>query len=141
MPPEGRALCYPPRMPIVHVHVRAGRPAAERKAILDGVHAALVEAFRIPEHDDNAILHEHAPENFRSGKGPSYTLVEISAFPGRSLEAKRALYAAIVRNLEAAAAIPPAAVMIVLHEPSMESWGIRGGRAATDVPLGFEVKV
>jgi phenylpyruvate tautomerase PptA (4-oxalocrotonate tautomerase family) len=128
-------------MPIVHVHVRAGRPAAERKAILDGVHAALVEAFRIPAQDCNQILHEHAAENFQAAKGPSFTLVEVTAFPGRSLDAKRALYAAIVRNLEAAAGIPPAAVMIVLHEPSMESWGIRGGQAATDVKLGFEVKV
>lgn len=128
-------------MPIVHVHVLAGRPPAERKAILDGVHAALVEAFRIPAHDCNQILHEHAPENFQAGKGPSFTLVEVIAFPGRSLEAKRGLYAAIVRNLEAAPGIPPAAVMTVLHEPAMESWGIRGGRAATDVELGFEVKI
>jgi phenylpyruvate tautomerase PptA (4-oxalocrotonate tautomerase family) len=128
-------------MPIVHVHVRAGRPPAERKAILDGVHGALVEAFRIPAQDCNQILHEHAPENFQSGKGPSFTLVEVTAFPGRSLEAKRRLYAAVVRNLEADPGIPPAAVLVVLHEPSLESWGIRGGRAATDVDLGFQVQV
>ncbi len=128
-------------MPIVHVHVRAGRPAAERKAILDGVHAALVEAFRIPEHDRNQLLHPHAPEDLESGKGPQFTLVEVTAFPGRSLDAKRKLYAAIVRNLAASPGIPPEAVMIVLHEPPMEDWGIRGGKAATDVQLGFEVKV
>ena len=128
-------------MPIVHVHVLAGRPAAERKAILDGVHAALVEAFRIPPQDCHQLLHEHAPENFRAAKGPSFTLVEVTAFPGRSLEAKRKLYAGVVRNLEAAPGIPPAAVLIVVHEPAMECWGIRGGQAATDVNLGFEVKV
>lgn len=126
---------------MVHVHVRAGRPAAERKAILDGVHAALVEAFRIPEHDRNQLLHAHAPEDFESSKGPQFTLVEATVFPGRSLEAKRKLYAAIVRNLAAAPGIPPEAVMIVLHEPPLEDWGIRGGKAATDVQLGFEVKV
>ncbi len=128
-------------MPLVHVHTRAGRPAAERKAILDGVHAALVEAFRIPEHDRTQVLHQHAPEDLDSAKGPQFTLVEATVFPGRSLEAKRNLYAAIVRNLGADPRIPPEAVMIVLHEPPMECWGIRGGKAATDVPLGFEVKV
>jgi phenylpyruvate tautomerase PptA (4-oxalocrotonate tautomerase family) len=128
-------------MPIVHVHVRAGRPAAERKAILDGVHAALVEAFLIPDHDRNQFLHEHGPEDFDSAKGPSFTLVEATVFPGRSLDAKRKLYAAIVRNLEASPGIPPASVLIVLHEPAMECWGIRGGKAATDVELGFTVKV
>ncbi len=128
-------------MPIVHVHVRAGRPAAERKAILDGGHAALVEAFRIPERDRNQLLHAHAPEDFESSRGPQFTLVEATVFPGRSLDAKRRLYAAIVRNLQAGAGIPPEAVMVVLHEPPLENWGIRGGQAATDVQLGFEVKV
>lgn len=128
-------------MPLVHVHVRAGRPAAERKAILDGVHAALVEAFRIPERDRHQLLHQHAPEDFESARGPQFTLVEATVFPGRSLDAKRRLYAAIVRNLQASPGIPPEAVMIVLHEPPLEDWGIRGGQAATDVQLGFEVKV
>jgi phenylpyruvate tautomerase PptA (4-oxalocrotonate tautomerase family) len=128
-------------MPIVHVHVRAGRPAAERKAILDGVHAALVEAFRIPEQDRNQLLHQHAPEDFESAKGPQFTLVEATVFPGRSLEVKRRLYAAVVRNLQERPGIPPEAVLVVLHEPAMECWGVRGGKAATDVQLGFEVKV
>src|SRR6266496_3749170 len=112
-------------MPIVHVHVREGRPPAERQAILDGVHAALVEAFRIPAHDRNQVLHEHAADRFESAKGPQLTLVEATVFPGRSPDAKRALYQAIVRNLERAPGIPPEAVLIVLHEPALECWGIR----------------
>ncbi len=36
-------------MPLVHVHLRAGRSAAERRAILDGVHAVLVEALPVHE--------------------------------------------------------------------------------------------
>jgi phenylpyruvate tautomerase PptA (4-oxalocrotonate tautomerase family) len=128
-------------MPIVHVHVRAGRPAAERQAILDGVHAALVTAFRIPESDRNQILHEHAAEHLESGKGPAFTLVEITAFPGRSADAKRTLYREVVANLKAAPGIPPASVMIVLHEPPLESWGIRGGQAGSDVAIGFKVDV
>ncbi len=44
-------------MPIVHVHVARGRSVAQRKAILDGVHAALVEAFRAPRaHAIDAFL-------------------------------------------------------------------------------------
>lgn len=128
-------------MPIVHVHVRAGRAAREKQAILDGVHAALVEAFRIPEHDRNQLLHEHAPEHFDSAKGPGATIVELTVFAGRTTDAKRRLYAAIVRNLERAPGIAPADVLIVLHEPPLECWGIRGGKAATDVAIGFAVDV
>ena len=128
-------------MPVVHVHVARGRPAGERKAILDGVHAALVEAFRIPGLDRNQILHEHDPDHFESAKGPGYTQVELTVFPGRSDDAKRALYARVVANLQASPGIPPEKVLIVLHEPPLVNWGIRGGRAASDVDIGFGLKV
>lgn len=127
-------------MPLVHVHLRAGRTPAQKKAVLDGIHAALVESFRIPEHDRFQLLHEHAPEHFEARYGEGTVLVEASVFPGRSVEAKRALYRAIVRNLEGSG-IPKDRVFIVLHEPPMENWGIRGGQAACDVKLGFDVKV
>lgn len=128
-------------MPVVHVHVARGRPAGERKALLDGVHAALVEAFHIPEQDRNQLLHEHDPEHFESAKGPGFTLVELTVFPGRSDDAKRALYAALVRNLEAAPGIPREKVLVVLHEPPLVNWGIRGGQAGSDVKLGFRLDV
>ena len=129
------------RMPVVHVHVARGRPPGERKAILDGVHAALIEAFRIPDHDRNQILHEHDPQDFESQKGTAFTLVELTVFPGRSDDAKRALHAAIVRNLQAKPGIPPESVLVVLHEPPRVNWGIRGGKAASDVQIGFKLDV
>ncbi len=128
-------------MPIVHIHVATGRSAPEKKALLDGVHAALVDAFRIPESDRNQILHEHAPEHFESGHGPGFTLVEATVFPGRTAEAKKRLFAAAARNLEAGAEVDPAQVVIVLHEPGLECWGIRGGKPATEVAIGFELDV
>ncbi|HEY6002424.1 MAG TPA: tautomerase family protein [Anaeromyxobacter sp.] len=128
-------------MPIVHVHVRAGRPAAQKKAILDGLHAALVEAFHIPDHDRNQLLHEHAAADFETRHGDGAVLVELSVFPGRSLEAKRKLYEGVVRNLERGAGVDPAKVLIVLHEPPLEDWGIRGGKAAADVQIGFKLDV
>jgi phenylpyruvate tautomerase PptA (4-oxalocrotonate tautomerase family) len=128
-------------MPIVHVHVAAGRPAAQKKALLDAVHAALVEAFHIPEQDRNQILHEHAPEHFESRHGAGFTLVEASVFPGRTSEAKKRLFAAIARNVQAAIGVDPAKVLVVLHEPALECWGIRGGKPASEVAIGFKIDV
>jgi phenylpyruvate tautomerase PptA (4-oxalocrotonate tautomerase family) len=127
-------------MPIVHVHILAGRPPAQKKALLDGIHSALVEAFKIPEQDRHQILHEHAAEHFDSADG-RFTAIELTVFPGRSLEAKRKLYQLIVENLERAPGIPPASVLITLHEPPPQSWGVRGGKAGTDITLGFKVDV
>jgi hypothetical protein len=35
----------------------------------------------------------------------------------------------------------PTDVFVVLQEPPMDNWGIRGGRMASEVDLGFEVQV
>ena len=85
---------------------------------------------------------EHDPENFEIPPGASqrYTLIEITAFPGRSATAKRSLYEAIVRNL-ATAGVPAQDILVVLHEPPMENWGIRGGKPANEVDLGYRVDV
>ncbi len=128
-------------MPIVHVHVASGRSAPEKTAILDGVHAALVEAFRIPQDDRNQILHEHAPEHFESRHGKGFVLVELTVFPGRSADAKRRLYATLVENLARGPGVDREKVLVVVHEPPLECWGIRGGQAASDVSIGFELDV
>ena len=66
----------------------------------------------------------------------AYTHISIDAFQGRSVEAKRNLYKAIVDNLEPLG-IPKDHVKILLREIPQENWGIRGGQAACDVDLGF----
>ena len=127
-------------MPIVHVHLRAGRTAAQKKAILDALHAAFVEALRIRPADRNQLLHELPPEHFESGHGPDAVFVEASLFAGRSADAKRRLYRLAVDNLERVG-VRREAVLIVLHDPPLESWGIRGGQAASEVDLGYSIDV
>jgi phenylpyruvate tautomerase PptA (4-oxalocrotonate tautomerase family) len=61
-------------------------------------------------------------------------------YSGRSLDAKRALYRAIVENLEPLG-IPRDHVKVVVCESPRENWGISGGRAGSDADLGFEVEV
>ncbi len=129
-------------MPLVRIDILEGRSAAERRRLLDGVHAALVEAFGIPDDDRTQILSEHASENFDIPPTHSdrYTIVEITAFPGRSQDAKQTLYRVIVQNL-GAIGVPASDIMVVMLEPPMENWGIRGGRPASDVDLGYRVDI
>jgi phenylpyruvate tautomerase PptA (4-oxalocrotonate tautomerase family) len=130
-------------MPLVQIDVQQGHSTAHRRAILDGVHAALVECFKIPDHDRHQVLREHAAENFDRppGKSENVTVVQLFAFAGRSREAKRDLFAAIVRNLQRAPGIDPLDVFIVLCEPPRDNWGIRGGQQASAIDLGFKVDV
>jgi len=77
-------------MPLVYIDIRKGHSPEYKRAILDGLHGALVEAFKIPDHDRQQILREHAPEDFE-GRGAAPTIVSITAFSGRSREAKEPL--------------------------------------------------
>jgi phenylpyruvate tautomerase PptA (4-oxalocrotonate tautomerase family) len=131
-------------MPTVLIEVRRSYTPEQEVALMEAVLAALRGAFKTPPHDRNVRLVAHEPHRFAcppSREQPeAYTLVTIEAFAGRSLDAKRALYKAIVANLEPLG-VPQDHVMIVLRESPAENWGIRGGQAACDVDLGFKVDV
>jgi phenylpyruvate tautomerase PptA (4-oxalocrotonate tautomerase family) len=128
-------------MPNTTIETRAGW-ITDAPAVIDAVQAALREALRLPEWDRTLRLLEHAPSHFAvpPGRGPRFTLIEITMFAGRSNEAKRALYGAIVHNL-GALGVPAADIKITLIEVPPENWGIRGGQPASDVDLGFEIEV
>jgi phenylpyruvate tautomerase PptA (4-oxalocrotonate tautomerase family) len=129
-------------MPLVTVSARKGRTQKEKNALLDAIHEALVEAFRVPVCDRKQRYCEFDEADFeiQPGRTPQFTIVELTVFPGRSPEAKRALYQAIVRRF-GDQGIDPMDVLIVLYEPPIENWGIRGGVPASDVDLGFKVDV
>lgn len=130
-------------MPLVKIEILKGKDLCFKKAIMDGVHRALVSALKIPEHDRMQRLYELDRENFdRSvGKTENFTLIEITMFKGRSLEAKKELYSNIVENLEKSPGIAPKDVLIVIHEPELYNWGVDGGRPASEADLGFDINV
>jgi len=129
-------------MPLVKVSLLKGKSKEDKKALLDAIHAALIEAFKIPENDRNQRIFEFETENFGipEGKTSNYTLIEIVAFPGRSLDAKRKLYQTIVQNLKKFD-IQSTDLLIVLKEPPLENWGVRGGFPASEIDLGYKLDV
>ena len=126
-------------MPNATIEVRRRYTRAEEAGIIDAVHAAMMEGLKIPEGDKTVRLVVHEPHRFPHDS-ERYTLVDVDLFSGRSFGAKKALYQAIVRNLEPFG-IPPDQVKILLRESPAENWGIRGGVPASEVELGFEVNV
>ncbi len=128
-------------MPLVKVSLLKGRSIEEKKALLDAIHAALLDAFKIPENDRNQRIFEFEPEHFDipEEKTSNYTIIEIDVFPGRSLNAKRKLYQKIVQNLNEQ--IHPNDILVVLKEPPLDNWGLRGGMPASEIDLGFKLDV
>lgn len=128
-------------MPSTRIETRTGWIDGRHEQLIAAVHRALVEGIRIPEHDRDIRILEYPPEAFASppGRGPAYTVIEIAMFAGRSVDAKRRLYAGLVREL-AVFDIAPTDLKIIVHDLPRENWGL-GGKAATDIELGFKVDV
>ncbi|HVX79109.1 MAG TPA: tautomerase family protein [Bradyrhizobium sp.] len=129
-------------MPDVLVEVRQGWLGNEGTRFLHAIHAGIVEALRTPEDDKILRLVEHAPAHFAipASAGERYTHIEITMFAGRTLAAKRTLYKAIVNRL-GSFGVPENDIKIILIEVSPESVGMRGGYAACDLDIGYEIKV
>ncbi len=131
-------------MPSVLIEVRRDYPQETETAIMEAVHAALRNGFKIKADDRNVRLIVHEPHRFQCPpereKPECYTHISIDCFAGRSLQAKRSLYKAIVEGLQAFG-IPADHVKIMLREITPENWGIRGGQAACDVDLGYKIDV
>lgn len=110
--------------------------------ILEAVQAALVEGLKIPEGDRDVVLDIHDEQHriIRPTRSDRFTRIEVTLFAGRSLDAKRRLYAALVRNL-GALGVPEKEVKTVLIEVPPENWGLQGGVPASELDLGFEIRV
>lgn len=108
----------------------------------NAVHSALVESFKIPEYDRNIRIEEYKKENYLlpPGKSEKYILVEITAFAGRTFDAKRLLYRNIVDNFMKIG-MDQTDTSIIVYDVPLENWGIRGGIPACELDLGFKVDV
>ncbi len=128
-------------MPSTRLETRAGWIGDRHEALIAAIQSALVEGIRIPEQDRDIRIIEYPAHSFAPpvSKGPNYTVIEIALFTGRSVDAKRRLYAALVNEL-AAFGFAPSDLKVVLHDVPRENWGL-GGKAAVDIELGFKVEV
>ena len=130
-------------MPLVKIEILKGYSKEYKKAILDAVHDALVESIKIPDDDRFQRLYELEKENFEfpPNKSEHVTLIEITMFPGRSFDAKKALYQKLVDKLAKNPGIDGEDILIILYEPPMDNWALRGGKPASEVDIGFKIDV
>ena len=131
-------------MPSIVIDVCRAYSAAEETALMEAVYAAVVEAFGVPYANRNVVLQAHAPHRFMAKPDcpdpARATNVSVYALAGRSLEAKRRLYAATVRNL-GDLGVPAGCILIKLHELPAPNVAVRCGQAVCDIELGYELEV
>ena len=121
-------------MPFVRTAVPYATEPARKHSIVQGIHDALVEGIGMPKDELFNLVTEYRDGEFffdRSFNGiarsESPVVVEITMRRGRSDAMKRALYAAIARNLETNAAVSPKDIFIFMHENDYSDWSVGNG--------------
>lgn len=106
------------------------------------IHRAVVEALAYPvdKKFHRFIGLEHSEFIFPVDRSPNYTIIEISMFEGRSVEAKKLLIKLLFQYIEQDTGIAPQDVEITIFETPKHNWGIRG-QCGDELTLGYKVGV
>ena len=123
-------------MPLVRIDLHEGRPADVRTAIGDAVHDAMVATIGVPPDDRFRIITGHAADDLVCD--PAYlgiersadcVLIQITISEGRSIDAKKALFAAIANGLHERVGLRREDVFVNLVEVKKENWSFGNGVA------------
>jgi 4-oxalocrotonate tautomerase family enzyme len=106
------------------------------------IHSCVVEALQFPA-DKRA--HRFFPLDaadffYPAGRSPRYTIIEISMFEGRSVEAKKRLIRLLFERIQAEFGISPEDVEVTITETPKHNWGFRG-LPGDEIGLNYKIDV
>lgn len=115
-------------MPLVKINMLKGKSSEYKRTVLDAVHDGLIASLGIEDWDRFQRIIEFDKIDFEASKEKTdnFMIVELSLFPGRTKEQKRAAIEVITDNLVNRLHIQPTDVFIVISEPPLENWGMGG---------------
>ena len=123
-------------MPFVQITLLRGKPPEYVSDIVDSVHQALVEEFKIPELDKFQVVREVEPHQLifpNSYLGVPHTdkivYIHITAKEGRTADMKSRLYAKIAAFINERTGLSVDDIIIVLSENKTENWSFGQGLA------------
>jgi len=123
-------------MPFVQITLTKGKPPKTISTIVDSVHKALVEEFKIPELDKFQIVQEveannliFPPNYLGVPHSENIVYIHITAKKGRTVEMKKQLYKKIAMLISEKTSISSDDVFIVLSENKEENWSFGRGQA------------
>jgi len=117
-------------MPLVKIEMLTGKTPEYKKTVFDCVHQGLIDAFGIEDWDRFQRIEEYEKSNWETpeGKTENFMIVELTIFPGRTKEQKKAAIERITGLLVERLGIAATDVFIVMNEPPLTNWGMGGNQ-------------
>ena len=106
------------------------------------IHSAIMEALSYPPEKkfQRFIGLKKSGFIYPDDRSSNYTIIEISMFEGRSVEAKKNLIQLLFRNIEKEVGISTQDIEITIQESPKQNWDIRG-QCGDELALGYKVNV
>ena len=113
-----------------------------REKVSTIIQECMFEAFEYPK-EKKAHRFIYIDEDsffYFESRTPKHTIIEINAFEGRSIEAKKKLYQLLFDKFENQLQITPMDLEITIFETPKHNWGIRG-KSGDELSLNYKVNV
>jgi phenylpyruvate tautomerase PptA (4-oxalocrotonate tautomerase family) len=113
-----------------------------RERVSEILQECMFEAFRYPKEKraHRFIYIDEDSFYYFEGRTQKHTIIEISSFEGRSIEAKKKLYQLIFEKFEKELQISTMDVEITIFETPLYNWGIRG-KSGDELALNYKVNI
>ncbi|MGH2475554.1 MAG: tautomerase family protein [Candidatus Limnocylindrales bacterium] len=122
-------------MPVTRIAIREGKSPEYKQALMDEIYEAMRETAAIKDGDRFMAITEHGAHEFAYGPflgiDRSDDLVQIQVFwaPGKSVDAKLAMYRKIIERLGSNPGVRPEDILISVVETPAENWSFGNGMA------------
>ena len=124
-------------MPLVRISLIKGKSREHVRAISDGVHRALNEAYEVPPDDRFQLIQQHDRDEFIYDadyvgihRSNDVVFINIIASNWRDTGQKKALYRLIADNLSRDPGLRPEDVLVVLSPNERDDWSFGNGLAS-----------
>src|SRR5262245_18015770 len=120
-------------MPVTRIAIREGKTPQYKQALMDEIYEAMRETVAIKDGDRFMAITEHGEHEFAYGAflgiERSADLVQIQVFwaPGKTVDAKLAMYQRIIERLGNNPGVRPEDVLISVVETPAENWSFGNG--------------
>ncbi|EFI69516.1 tautomerase family protein [Lysinibacillus sp. HST-98] len=119
-----------------------GRLNPIKETLSNIIHSCMVDALEYPL---DKKFHRFFPMDkedfyFASERTESYTIIEISMFEGRTIQAKKQLVKLLFERINNQLNISPQDVEITIFETPKHNWGIRG-LPGDELALNYKVNI
>jgi phenylpyruvate tautomerase PptA (4-oxalocrotonate tautomerase family) len=124
-------------MPLVYISLLKGKSREHIRAISDGIHQALMDAYNVPPGDRFQLIRQYEPDEFVYDsdylgihRTDDVVFIHIVAGNWRDTATKKALYKAIADRLTEKPGLRREDVQIILSPNARDEWSFGNGLAS-----------